>query len=171
MDLMTGVAFWHRDGEDPLPIRLSSSYAIPVANAPRLPSSVQTLPFTCSQSWPAMALRLNIEVTFLRSPRASRPGNTVAVEYVGHRSDHSLSGSGLFSLVVLMAHALHPDHLPTRQAAWYPKAEPTFVDALATVSRHLWAQLNSSTPSAALGSLNSTSPYVDMLVEIACYAA
>src|SRR5439155_14868382 len=30
-----------------------------------------------------------------------------------------------------MAHALHPDHLPTRQAAWYPKAEPTFVDALA----------------------------------------
>ena len=35
------------------------------------------------------------------------------------------------TLVVLMAHALHPDHLPTRQAAWYPKAEPTFVDALA----------------------------------------
>jgi len=115
-----------------------------------------------------MALCWNSKVTFLRSPRASRPGNTVAVEYVGHRSDHSLPGSGVFSLVVLMAHALHPDHLPTRQAVWYPKAEPTFVDALAAVRRHLWAQLNSSTPSAALGSLNSTSSFVDMLVEIAC---
>jgi len=44
---------------------------------------------------------------------------------------------GLFSLVALMAHALHPTHLPTRQSAWYPKAEPTFVDALAAVRRHL----------------------------------
>ena len=44
-----------------------------------------------------------------------------------------------------MAHPLRPDHLPTRQAAWYPKAEPTFVDALASVHRHLWAQLNSPT--------------------------
>ena len=49
---------------------------------------------------------------------------------------------GLFSLVVLLAHALHPDHLPTRHAAWYLKAEPTFVDALAAVRRHLWEQLN-----------------------------
>jgi len=171
MDVITGVALWHRDGEDPLPIRLSSSRAIPVANAPRLPSSVQTLPFPCSKSWPGMALRWNIEVTFLRSPRTSRPGNTAAVEYVGHRSDHSLPGLGLFSLVVLMAHALHPNHLPTRQAARYPKAEPTFVDALAAVCRHLWAQLNSPTPPAALGSLNSTSPFFNMLVGIACYAA
>src|SRR5215470_3605085 len=31
---------------------------------------------------------------------------------------------GLFSLVVLMAHALRPDHLPTRQAVWYPKTKP-----------------------------------------------
>jgi len=73
--------------------------------------------------------------------------------------------------VVLLALALHPDQLPTRQAAWYPKAEPTFVDALAAVRRHLWAQLNSPTPPAALGFLNSTSPLIEMLVEIACYAA
>ena len=115
--------------------------------------------------------RWNIEVTFLRSPRPSRPANTAAVEYACHRSDHSLPGSGLFSLVVLMAHALHPDQLPTRQAAWYPKAEPTKVSALAAVRRHLWAQLNSPTPPAALGPLNSTSSLFDMLVEVACYAA
>jgi len=43
---------------------------------------------------------------------------------------------GLFSLVILMAHALHSDHLPTGQTDWYPKAVPTFADALAAVLRH-----------------------------------
>ncbi len=75
------------------------------------------------------------------------------------------------TLVVLMAHALHPDHLPTRQAAWYPKAEPTFVDALAAGRRHLWEQRNSPTRPAVLGSLNSSQPLIDMLVKVACYAA
>ena len=93
----------------------------------------------------------------------------MAVEYACHRSDHFLPGSGLFSLVVLIAQALHPDHLPTRQVALYPKAEPTFVDALASVRRYLWA--HSPTPTAALGSLDSMSPLFDMLVEVAYYAA
>jgi hypothetical protein len=78
---------------------------------------------------------------------------------------------GLFSLVVLMAHALHPDHLPTRHAAWYPKAEPTFVDALAAMRRYLWEQRNSPAPPAPLGSLNSSEGILDTLIEIACYAA
>jgi hypothetical protein len=68
-----------------------------------------------------------------------------------------------------MAHALHPDHLPTRQVTLYPKAEPTFVDALASVRRYLWG--DSPTPTAALGSLNSMSPLFYMLVEVAYYAA
>ena len=38
---------------------------------------------------------------------------------------------GLFSLVVLMVQSEHPDHLPARHSGCYPKAEPTFVDALA----------------------------------------
>src|SRR5262249_58943083 len=49
---------------------------------------------------------------------------------------------GLFSLVVLLAHTLHGADLPARRAAWYPEAEPTFVDALAAVRRHLWASRN-----------------------------
>jgi hypothetical protein len=78
---------------------------------------------------------------------------------------------GMFSLVVLMAHALHPDHLPTRQTAWYSKAEPTFVDALAAVRRHLWAQRNSPIPPAPLGSVNSSEELFDTLIEVVCYAA
>ena len=46
---------------------------------------------------------------------------------------------GLFALVTLLAHQLLRGRaLPVRQAAWYTKMQPTFVDALALVRRHLW---------------------------------
>ena len=47
---------------------------------------------------------------------------------------------GLVSLVTLLAHELlHGHALPVRQAAWYTKPLPTFVDTLALVRRELWA--------------------------------
>jgi hypothetical protein len=47
---------------------------------------------------------------------------------------------GLFSLVTLLAHARLQGHaLPARQAAWYTKPLPTFVDTLALIRRDLWA--------------------------------
>ena len=50
---------------------------------------------------------------------------------------------GLYSLVFLLAHALHPDgKVPLRQTAWYEKEEATFSDVLATVRRHLWGNFN-----------------------------
>jgi hypothetical protein len=46
---------------------------------------------------------------------------------------------GLLSLVTLCAHQLlQGQALPVRQAAWYAKALPTFVDALALVRQQLW---------------------------------
>ena len=46
---------------------------------------------------------------------------------------------GLFSVVTLCAQELlHGQPLPVRQATWYAKPRPTFVDALALVRRHLW---------------------------------
>ena len=93
------------------------------------------------------------------------------MEYLCHRSDYSLPGLGLFSLVALMAHALHPTHLPTRQTAWYPKAEPTFVDALAAVRRHLWTQRNLPTLHVPWGVVNSSEEILDTLIDVACYAA
>lgn len=48
---------------------------------------------------------------------------------------------GLYSLVTLFGHALHPDgHIPVAQAAWYCKQTATFRDVLALVRRHLWGQ-------------------------------
>ena len=46
---------------------------------------------------------------------------------------------GLFSVVTLLAHPpMTADSPPVRQAAWYPKHDPTFADALALVRRALW---------------------------------
>ena len=46
---------------------------------------------------------------------------------------------GLFSLVTLVAHQLlQGQPLPVRQAAWYTKPLPTFVDTLALVRLQLW---------------------------------
>lgn len=46
---------------------------------------------------------------------------------------------GLFSLVTIFASQwLDGQPLPTRQAAWYSKALPTFSDTLAFVREHLW---------------------------------
>ena len=46
---------------------------------------------------------------------------------------------GLFSLVTLLAHRLQrQQQFSIRQAAWYAKPLPTFVDAVAVVRQYLW---------------------------------
>jgi DDE superfamily endonuclease len=162
MDLITGVALWHRDGEDPLPIRW---VLLRDPSGKRSPFALfctdPTVPMLQIVAW--YVSRWNIEVTFeeVRAHLGLETQRQWSMLAIARTTPCLL---GLFSLVVLMAQALHPDHLPTRQAARYPKAEPTFVDALASVRRYLWTQLNSPTPTAALDSLNSTSPLFDMLV-------
>jgi hypothetical protein len=89
MDLLTGEALWHRDGEAPLPLRWVLL---------RDPSGKRS-PFALFGTEPTVTMlqfitwyvfRWNIEVTFLRSSRSSRLGNPAAMEYACHRSDHSL---------------------------------------------------------------------------------
>ena len=47
---------------------------------------------------------------------------------------------GLFSLVTLWAHDLATDRLfKPRTAAWYPKPDRTFSDAIALVRRQIWS--------------------------------
>lgn len=46
---------------------------------------------------------------------------------------------GLFSIVTMLALRLsHERVIPVEATAWYHKPEPTFVDCLALVRRHLW---------------------------------
>jgi hypothetical protein len=169
MDLLTGVALWHRDGEDPLAIRW---VLLRDPSGKRSPFALfctdPTVPMLQIVAW--YLSRWNIEVTFEEvrtylGLETQRQWSMLAI----NRTTPCLLG--LFSLVVLLAQALHPEHLPTRQTAWYSKAEPTFVDALAAVRRYLWAQRNSPTPPAPLESVNSSKDLFAMLIEVACYAA
>ena len=53
---------------------------------------------------------------------------------------------GLYSVVALLAHALHPDaKVPVQGAAWYPKAHATFAVVWAAVRQPLWGVVGYST--------------------------
>ena len=117
--------------------------------------------------------RWNIEVTFeeARAHLGLETQRQWTIRAVGRTTPCLL---GLFSVVVLMAHSEHPDRLPTRQAAWYPKSEPTFSDALAVVRRQLWAtRVNRNSPAPPDTPLLANLPtqLLTLLVDAACYAA
>ena len=79
---------------------------------------------------------------------------------------------GLFSLVTLHAHrqaAQTPT--PVRRAAWYPKALPTFADALALVRRELWAHEGFALSARDPDVVKLPRAFVDHLTETLCYAA
>ena len=155
LDVATGTALWHTDGCDPLPIRWV------LVRDPR----GRLTPYALFCTDPAVEARA-ILAAYLH--RWKRQWTTRAVS----RTTPCLLG--LFSVVALMAHAAHPDRLPTRQAAWYPKSEATFGDALAAVRRRLWASYanqNSPSPHVDLRMANSPAQLLRFLVEAACYAA
>jgi DDE superfamily endonuclease len=172
LDLATGTALWHTDGFDPLPIRWV------LVRDPRGRLSPYAL-FCTEPDVDALTIlaaylqRWNIEVTFeeARAHLGLETPRQWSTRAVGRTTPCLL---GLFSVVVLLAHAVHPDHLPTRHAAWYAKPEATFIDALAAVRRQLWASSNrgnSPFPPATLPMANSLRQCLDFLVEVACYAA
>jgi len=105
MDLTSGTALWHRDGEAPLPIRCSLLHR-PAASMRQITAWYVSL-------W-------QIEVTF-EEVRAH-----LGVETQRQWSTWAIARTtpcllGLFSFVLLLAYQLSPQVLPTRQAAWYAK--------------------------------------------------
>jgi DDE superfamily endonuclease len=79
---------------------------------------------------------------------------------------------GLFSLVTLFAQQRSARPTATiRQAAWYPKARPTFVDALALLRRELWAHQAFSRSGPAPDLIQVPRQFVAHLTDTLCYAA
>ena len=77
---------------------------------------------------------------------------------------------GLFSLVVLLAHAFYPSgDLPLPQVAWYPKTHATFHDVLALVRRRLWQPFLLQTDAAAADLRFSDPAQIEHLLSAACY--
>jgi hypothetical protein len=172
LDVATGTALWHTDGCDPLPIRWV------LVRDPQGRLTPYAL-FCTDQEVDALAIlaaylqRWNVEVTFeeARAHLGLETQRQWTTRAVGRATPCLL---GLFSVVVLIAHAAHPDRLPTRQAAWYPKREATFSDALATARRELWATYadpNSPSPPGAPLLANPPAQLLSFLVDAACYAA
>jgi hypothetical protein len=141
LEMTTGTALWKRAGLKPLPIRWvlvrdPSGELEPRAYFTTDPAQ------TAVEIVEAFILRWTIEVMFEESRahlgiETQRQWSDLAIE----RETPCLFG--LYSLVVLMANALHPDgKVPIQQTAWYEKKEATFSDVLATVRRHLWGNFD-----------------------------
>ncbi|MBN2257503.1 MAG: transposase [Anaerolineaceae bacterium] len=140
IEFVTGVSLWHTPGQDPVPLRWV------LVRCPE--DSFEPSAFFCSNPcvsakqiivW--FCLRWNIEITF-EDLRAF-----LGFETQRQWSDRAIERTtpclfGLFSLVTLMAKAIHPESLPMRQTSWYKKDDATFSDALAAVRSHLWSGCN-----------------------------
>ena len=137
LELASQTAVWYHSGKPPVPIRWV------LVRDPQGELATQALLCTDTAAAPALilewfVLRWQLEVTF-QEVRAH-----LGVETQRQWSDRAIARTtpvlmGMFSWVALAAHSLQKRHpLTHRQAAWYAKPAPTFVDAIALLRRHLW---------------------------------
>jgi hypothetical protein len=137
MDWTTGTTLWYSTGTPPLAIRwvlVRDPQGIYPTRA-FFSTNPQLSPSTIIAGFVA---RWSLEVTYEESRahlgiETQRQWSDLAIE----RTTPALFG--LFSLVVLMAHALYPNgDLPCKRTAWYPKSSATFHDLLHLVRKTLW---------------------------------
>ncbi len=168
IEIATGTALWYRRGFDPAPIRWVLVRCPEGSFEPTsLFCSDQSV--TASQIVTWFVVRWNLEVTF-EEVRAH-----LGFETQRQWSDRAIERTtpclmGLFSLVVVMAHTLHPQELPVRQASWYPKEEATFSDALAAVRQDLWTNFDYSTSAKEADLHLIPEPILRSLLNLACYS-
>ena len=171
LDITSDTAVWYRWGRPPVHIRWV------LIRDPLGQMRTQALVCTDTEAEPLQIvqwflLRWRVEVTF-QEVRAH-----LGVETQRQWSDKAISRTtplllGLFSWVTLAAGLLRQDRpIALRSCAWYAKCEPTFIDAIALVRRHLWfaSQTLSTSPSTA-DVAKVPLPLFTRLVESLAYAA
>lgn len=168
VDWVSGTALWYSTGAAPLPIRWVL-VRDPQGNRPTR-AFFSTDP---DQAPPAIisgfVKRWPIEVTFEEARahlgiETQRQWSDLAIE----RSTPALFG--LFSLIVLMAHALYPNGLlPLTPSAWYPKTHASFHDLLALVRRRIWLHFLFQTDAFSPDLRLITSVQVEHLLSAVCY--
>jgi hypothetical protein len=137
IEVASHTALWYHTGLPPVPLRWV------LIRDPQGKFETQALLCTDLDATPEQivtwfVLRWQLEVTFEEVRRH------LGVETQRQWSDLAIARTtpallGLFSLVTLLAHQqISQPAAITRQAAWYKKAHPTFVDAIAMVRRELW---------------------------------
>jgi len=137
IELASGTAGWYHPGVPVVPLRWVLIRDPAGEHEPQalLCTDPAVLPHQIVE-W--FVLRWQLEVTF-EETRAH-----LGIETQRQWSDLAILRTtpallGLFSLVALFAHhLLRGQALSVRQAAWYTKPLPTFVDSLALVRQQLW---------------------------------
>src|SRR6266545_3424883 len=137
VELASGTAVWYHPGLPVVPLRWVLVRDPEGELEPQaLLSTDLAVPPRQIVEW--FVLRWQLEVTFEEARahlgiETQRQWSNLAIV----RTTPALLG--LFSLVALFAHQLlQGQALPVRQAAWYAKPLPTFVDALALVRHQVW---------------------------------
>ena len=170
LEVFSGISLWYTPGHAPVAIK----WVVTRDPDGKLCSEAffcTNLAATEEQIIHWFILRWNIEVTF-EEARAH-----VGVETQRQWSDLAIARTtpalfGLFSIIVLMAtHIVKEQGLPVLKSAWYQKSEATFSDIIALVRRHIWASKyyanSSKTPEHNL----IEDDFVNVLIELVCYAA
>lgn len=170
LELVSDSAVWYHPGLPPVPIRWV------LVRDPLGRFEPQALLSTDLSLAPAQVLlwfvlRWRLEVTF-QEVRAH-----LGVETQRQWSDLAIARTtpallGLFSLVsVLAEHLTAQREFPLRQASWYAKAQPTFVDALAVVRRYLWQQAHFYTSPKEAEAVKVPRLLLERFTDTLCYAA
>jgi DDE superfamily endonuclease len=169
LDVTSGTAVWYRIGQPVLPIRWVLVRDPKGFLAPRAYFS------TCPNDRPRAVVqqfikRWTIETTFEESR------THLGLETQRQWSDRAIERTtpclfGLYSVVALLAHALHPDgKIPLQRTAWYDKSQATFADVLAAVRRHVWGEWSYSTSAHAPDFIGIPRSELLRLVQALCYA-
>jgi hypothetical protein len=169
LELASGTALWYHSGADPLPIRWVLTRDPEGEVEPRayfsteLTDSADAIVTEFLKRWP-------IETTFEESRahmgiETQRQWSDLAIE----RETPCLFG--LYSMVALLAHALHPEgEIPIRATAWYRKTSATFADCLAAVRRSFWELEDFRDPGGDPKVARIPRPLLDLLRNAVLYA-
>lgn len=170
LELSSGTAVWTTAGKPVVHLRWV------LVRDPRGELEPQALLCTLKAVEPVQILRWfvwrwSVEVTFAEA-RAH-----LGVETQRQWNDQAIARTtptlfGLYSLITLAAQALvSQGKRPPREAAWYPKAQPTFSDALAWVRQDLWRARSFSMSADAPDGVKIPVALLEQLTEALCYAA
>ena len=170
VEVSSDTAVWYHTGLPPVPLRWV------LLRDPHGTFDTQALLCTDGAVAPEQILawfvrRWQLEVTFEEARRH------LGVETQRQWSERAIRRTtpvllGLFSLVTLLTdRSVSQTPVRVRQAAWYPKAQPTFADALALIRRELWAQAAFPLSVSEPDLVKVPRRFVECLTETLCYAA
>lgn len=169
LEVRSGTAHWYRLGQRVLPVRWVIVRDPKGKLRPR--AYFSTRPSDRAREIVVQVIkRWSIEATFEESRahmgiETQRQWSDLAIE----RSTPCLFG--LYTLVALMARALHPTgDVPMRTSAWYSKSEATFSDVLAAVRHHLWETISFEKSASAADYVKISRGDYNRLIQAVCYS-